>query len=92
MPHDPIGGYPGHGLLGVVYALSPAEKEGESDGIGQVLGVGCGQLVILGHRRTTAKGRERSKNKVAAKSPAPRPPRRGANRARWLPLRRVGKP
>jgi hypothetical protein len=36
MPHDPIGGDPGHERVGVMNALSAAKPEGERDGVGKV--------------------------------------------------------
>ena len=79
MPHDPIGCDPRHERIAIMHALSPAELEGERDGVGEVCGIGRGELFIVGHRWTIAQGRERSKNE----SPAREEASRGANERPW---------
>jgi hypothetical protein len=62
MPHDAVSGYLRHERIGIVNTLSPAELERERYGVGQVARIGGRELVVVGHRRTIAEARERSKN------------------------------
>src|SRR5208337_1162923 len=60
--HEPLGDDLRHDLVGVVHALAALVAQREGERRGKVARVGGGELVAVGHRRTIAERRERSKN------------------------------
>jgi hypothetical protein len=61
MAHDALRGYFGHVFVGVVLSLAPLEFQSEGNRVGEVVGIGGGELVGVGHRvrleQTTNEGK-----------------------------------
>lgn len=81
MPQDVIGGNLRHKFVAFVKALSAVESEREADRIGDIFGIGRRELFVVGHLRTIARQRERSKNEI---NQSPRAPGGCARRQRAI--------